>query len=228
MFLSYAPIFVKNKQKRDHELGFWKKRKNAYSLNPDPYYGFYATSLLSFPSFPSLSPHFPDPRYVNLRAKEGGMEKTVFASAPFFSLPVAPCALSPVICVGGRPIPIVWRWGCHRLPYWRLKLPEWGALASTTATAAKALFQLAEYVKCRRISQELISWGVHSSLKREKNSSSRVYVLLKTSNEALSRRNRAVTAKKYTKLKSVMHVQSCSFAYLNPLLFWRSRRLSRC
>ena len=79
MFLSYAPIFVKNKQKGDQELDFWKKRKNAYSLNPDPYYVFYATSLLSFPSFPNLSPHFPDPRYVNLRAKEGGMEKTVFA-----------------------------------------------------------------------------------------------------------------------------------------------------
>lgn len=107
MFLSYAPIFVKNKQKGDHELDFWKKGKNAYSLNPDPYYGFYATSLLSFPSFPSLSPYFPDPRYVNLRAKEGGMEKTVFASAPFFSFPMATYASSPVICVGGRPIPIV-------------------------------------------------------------------------------------------------------------------------
>ena len=107
MFLSYAPIFVKNKQKGDHELDFWKKGKNAYSLNPDPYYGFYVTSLLSFPSFPSLSPYFPDPRYVNLRAKEGGMEKTVFASAPFFSFPLATYASSPVICVGGRPIPIV-------------------------------------------------------------------------------------------------------------------------
>ena len=44
---------------------------------------------------------------VHLRAKEGGMEKTVFASAPFFSFPLATYASSPVICVGGRPIPIV-------------------------------------------------------------------------------------------------------------------------
>ena len=57
-----------------------------------------------------------------------------------------------------------------------------GALTSTTATAVKTsvlkripffqtlsrLFQFAENGKCRRISLELISWGPHSSLEREK------------------------------------------------------------
>ena len=52
------------------------------------------------------------------------------------------------------------------------------------------LFQFVENVNCRRISPELISWGPHSSLDREKKSSSLVYVL---------HRSHVVKAKKCTK-----------------------------
>ena len=67
----------------------------------------------------------------------------------------------------------------QRFPFHR----ELGALQSTTATAAKTsllkwigvffqtssrLFLFAENVKCRWISGELISWGPHSSLERER------------------------------------------------------------
>ena len=38
-------------------------------------------------------------------------------------------------------------------------------------------FLFVENVKCRRISLELISWGLHSTLDREKKLSSLVYVL---------------------------------------------------
>ena len=53
--------------------------------------------------------------------------------------------------------------------------------------------------------------ALSKSWKRKKISSLLVYVLYKTWNEAFSRRSRAKTAKKCT--KSVMHVQSCCFAY---------------
>ena len=79
----------------------------------------------------------------------------------------------------------------------RLFLKKWGALASTTATAAKTsllqcirvfsnfsrLFQIAENVKCRRISFELISWGPLLKFRKTKrNSPYPVYVLEKTWN----------------------------------------------
>ena len=90
-----------------------------------------------------------------------------------------------------------------------------GALASTMATATKTpllkwlaffqtlsrLFQFTENVKCGRVSLELISWELHSSLERERKSSSfLVYVLHKTWNYAFSPRSRPVrTAKKCIK-----------------------------
>ena len=58
--------------------------------------------------------------------------------------------------------------------------------------------------------------------KRNKISSLLVDVLHETRNWAFSRRSRAKTGKKMYK-KSVMHVQSCCFAYKNLLFFWRSR-----
>ena len=86
---------------------------------------------------------------------------------------------------------------------------------STMATAAKTpllkwlaffqtlsrLFQFTENVKCGRVSLELISWELHSSLERERKSSSfLVYVLHKTWNYAFSPRSRPVrTAKKCIK-----------------------------
>ena len=45
-----------------------------------------------------------------------------------------------------------------------------------------------------------------------------VYVLLKTRNWAFSRRSRAKTGKEMYK-KSVVHVQSCRFAYITDCLF---------
>ena len=54
--------------------------------------------------------------------------------------------------------------------------------------------------------------------KRKTNSSSRVYVLLKTCNEALSRRNRAVTAKKYILKKCDGHVE-LFFCLSEPIAF---------
>ena len=55
--------------------------------------------------------------------------------------------------------------------------------------------------------------------KRKKNSSSRVYVLLKTCNEALSRGNRAVTAKKYILKKCDGHLE-LFFCLSEPIFFF--------
>ena len=75
------------------------------------------------------------------------------------------------------------------------------------------------------------SWFLEDALKfreRKSDSSSLVYFLHKTCNWAFSRRSRARTVKKCT--KNVMHEQSCCFANLNLLLFWRPfcRRRRRC
>ena len=111
-----------------------------------------------------------------------------------------------------------------------LKLP----LASTTATAVKTsllkwipvfqtlsrLFQFAENGKCRRISLELISWGPHSSLEREKEIRRRLFTF--------SRRSRARTVKKCTKKRDAR--ANLLFCVINLLLFWRPgcRRRRRC
>ena len=65
-------------------------------------------------------------------------------------------------------------WHSH-LNLWKFREMPSRSIDVLTAMAAKALFQLAEYVKCRRISQELISWGLHSSLKRERKIRRRVF-----------------------------------------------------
>ena len=73
------------------------------------------------------------------------------------------------------------------------------------------LFQFAESGKCKRISLELISWGPHSSLGREKEIRRRLF----TSSIKHAIRHFhvvVVQGRKRNVQKSVMHVQSCCFA----------------
>ena len=61
--------------------------------------------------------------------------------------------------------------------------------------------------------------SLRTAFKNEKkNSSSLIYVLLKTWNEAFSRRNRAQWRQRNHVQKSLIHMQSCYFACLNLLL----------
>ena len=83
--------------------------------------------------------------------------------------------------------------------------------------------------KCRRISQKLISWAPHSSLEREKEIRRRLF----TSSIKLAIRHFhvvVVQGRWRNVPKSMMHVQSCCFANINLLLFWRPRycRRRRC
>ena len=101
------------------------------------------------------------------------------------------------------------------------KLP----LASTTATAVKTsllkwipvfqtlsrLFQFAVNGKCRQISLELISWGPHSSLEREKEI--RRPLFMSSIKLAIRHFHVVVVQGRWRNVqKSVMHVQSCCFA----------------
>ena len=76
------------------------------------------------------------------------------------------------------------------------------------------LYQFAEKDKCSRSSMELISWGPHSSLERERKSR----VCLFTS--CIKRKIRhfhvvVVQSRQRNVRKRVMHVQSCYFAHNN-------------
>ena len=73
-------------------------------------------------------------------------------------------------------------------------------------------------IPSRSIRQFFWSWILKDCMKvqRKRKSLSCVHLLHKTWNQALSRRSRAVTAKKCR--KSVLHVQFCCFANLNLLI----------
>ena len=109
-------------------------------------------------------------------------------------------------------------------------------LAWTTATAAKtsllqwisvfqtwsSLFQFAENIQYRQISLELISWGPHSSLERERPFRGRLFVY---SIKREIRHFYVVVVRQWQRnvQKSMMHVQTCCFFLINLLLFWHSR-----
>ena len=89
------------------------------------------------------------------------------------------------------------------------------------------LFQFTENVKCQRISLELITRGLHSCLERE----SKIRCSLFTFSIKREIRHFHVVVVQWRQInvqKSVMLVQSCCFANLNLLLFWRSRCRRRC
>ena len=70
------------------------------------------------------------------------------------------------------------------------------------------LFQFAENVKCRQISLDLISWGPHSSLERERKFLRRLFT------SSIKREIRhfhvvVVQQRRRNVQKSVMHVQTC-------------------
>ena len=114
----------------------------------------------------------------------------------------------------------------YRKVFWLL----W--LTLTTATAAKTsllkwlgffktlsrLFQIAENIKYRRISLELISWGPHSSFKRERKIR---YRLFTSSIKREIRDFHAVVVqwRQRNVQKSVLHVQSSCFANLAYCFF---------
>ena len=80
------------------------------------------------------------------------------------------------------------------------------------------LFQIAGNVKCRRISLKWISWGPHSSFKREK----KICCCLFTS--SIKREIRdfhavVVQWRQRNVQKSVLHVQKCCFAYQTYCVF---------
>ena len=86
------------------------------------------------------------------------------------------------------------------------------------------LFHLVYFVKCWQMFLELNSKRLYQSSGKEKES----FCLVFPSTRKRERYDCAVTAKKCK--KSVTHVQSCCFANLNLLLFYRSlcRRRRRC
>ena len=89
------------------------------------------------------------------------------------------------------------------------------------------LLQFTENVKCQRISLELITRGLHSCLERE----SKIRPSLFTSSIKREIRHFHVVVVQWRQInvqKGVMRVQSCCFANLNLLLFWRSRCRRRC
>ena len=87
-------------------------------------------------------------------------------------------------------------------------------------------FHLVYFVKCWQMFLELNSKRLYQSSGKEKES----FCLVFPSTRKRERYDCAVTAKKCK--KSVTHVQSCCFANLNLLLFYRSRcrrrRRRRC
>ena len=135
----------------------------------------------------------------------------------------------------------VWR-NANSFLWWRFAVDVEGALASTMATTAKnvtfkvnfrflkyfsRLFQFTENVKCQRITLELISRGLHSCLERE----SKIRRSLFKSSIKREIRHFHVVVVQWRQInvqKGVMRVQSCCFANLNLLLFWRSRCRRRC
>ena len=73
------------------------------------------------------------------------------------------------------------------------------------------LFQFAENVKCRQISLDLISWGPHLSLERERKFLRRLFT------SSIKREIRhfhvvVMQQRRRNVQKGVMHVQTCCFA----------------
>ena len=115
---------------------------------------------------------------------------------------------------------------------------------STTATAAKtsleiaffqtlsAFFHFAENIKCRWISLELISWESHPSLERERKNRPRLFMSSIKLETREIRLFHVIIMQWWLRnvQKSVLHVQSCCFALIKLIVFFRSRcrRVCRC
>ena len=115
---------------------------------------------------------------------------------------------------------------------------------STTATAAKTsleiaffqtlsgFFHFAENIKCRWISLELISWESHSSLERERKNRPRLFMSsIKLETREIRLFHVIIMQWRLRNVqKSVLHVQSCCFALIKLIVFFRSRcrRVCRC
>ena len=113
---------------------------------------------------------------------------------------------------------------------------------STTATAAKTslelaffqtlsgFFHFAENVKCRWISLELISWESHPSLERKIRP--RLFMSsVKLENREIRLFHVIIMQWRLRNVqKSALHVQSCCFALIKLIVFFRSRcrRVRRC
>ena len=89
------------------------------------------------------------------------------------------------------------------------------------------LFYLVEFVKCWQIVVELNSKGLHQSSGKEKES---CCLLFPSSTKREIRQFHVVVVQRRQRnvQKSVMHLQSCCFAYLNLFFFCRSRCRRRC